>query len=199
MKRKRKEKLRKQKVKRDTSLPWSSKLQHLEQAKNYPIYECLINPSWETSGLANIIISRRMPTGRFIVGAYLVDILCLGLKDTFFEVNMPLSDYITKVRSKKLGPYGLVDCPIPLAHEIIYGAIDYALNIGFEPHKDFEFTKKVLEDREKITDAPKVEFGKNGKPFFVAGPHDDVDAIIEKLESRLGAGNFNFMIRIDQL
>ncbi|MCU0915929.1 MAG: hypothetical protein MUC88_15415, partial [Planctomycetes bacterium] len=48
-------------------------------ARQYPLYECLINASWKQKGLATILVSRRQPDGNLLFGVYLVDILCLGL------------------------------------------------------------------------------------------------------------------------
>ena len=56
------------------------------QARGYPIHECRINPSWQKKGLATILISRRQPDGNLAFGIFLVDIFCLGLKNTFCNV-----------------------------------------------------------------------------------------------------------------
>jgi len=36
--------------------------------------------------------------------------------------------------------------------------------------------------------------GREGKPFFVAGPYDNVDRIMAKLRRKLGEDGFHFMI-----
>jgi len=33
----------------------------------------------------------------------------------------------------------------------------------------------------------------NGKPCFIAGPHDDVDAIMAHLTEKIGPNNFDFI------
>jgi hypothetical protein len=38
--------------------------------------------------------------------------------------------------------------------------------------------------------------GKEGKPFFVAGPHDNADRIIRILERKVGHGNYNYFVPI---
>ena len=32
------------------------------------------------------------------------------------------------------------------------------------------------------------------KPFYIAGPHDDQEAIMQKLREKLGEGGFEFML-----
>ena len=81
--------------------------------------------------------------------------------------------------------------------EIIYGAIDYAAKLGFSPHKDFKLGEYILEERENVEITGKVEFGKDGMPFFVAGPDDDVDRIMATLKNNLGEGNFHFIIPVN--
>jgi hypothetical protein len=66
-------------------------------ARQCPPYECLINASWKDKGLATILISRRQPDGNLLFGVYLVDILCLGVKNTFCNADFSLSRYSTDV------------------------------------------------------------------------------------------------------
>jgi len=164
------------------------------KARRWPVYECLINPSWKESGLANILLSRQQPDGNIVFGAYLVDLFCLGLKDTFCNANFTLSMYEKELTSRIYQEGAPIDCQISLAHQIIYGAIEYASKLGFKPQKDFEMSKYILEEQNKIEESVSIEFGKDGKPFFIAGPNDDVELIIKKLERNAGKGNFSFII-----
>lgn len=162
-------------------------------AKKYPVYECLINPFWKEEGLAHILLSRQQPDGEFVFGVYLVDIFCLGLKNTFCNANFSLSKY-EELKAQIFRDTKFVICPLPLAHQIIYGAIEYASKLGFKPQRDFETSKHILEEKKTgLCEGPELEFGKDGKPFFIAGPDDDVEFIIKKLKAKLGAGNFAFL------
>ena len=41
------------------------------------------------------------------------------------------------------------------------------------------------------------EYGQEGKPFYISGPHEtarQVQAILEQLERRLGTGNFDCLV-----
>ena len=170
----------------------------ITKGKKLPFYECYINSNWKNHGLATIAISKKMPSGKFIIAVYMVDIFCLGLKNTFYNFNFDSIKYNEFVERLKENPEGQQSCDISLAHDIIYGAVDYADEIGFKPHKDFTVTKHLL-DPELITDGiNEIEFGKDGKPFFISGPNDNVPLIIGILERNVGKGNYNYMAKPEQ-
>jgi hypothetical protein len=80
-------------------------------------------------------VARTQEDGRILFGVYLVDYWCLGVKDAYTRV-----DYSTARFQRDL-PRMCANAPIPcsleLAHELIYGALEYAKQLGFEPHPDF--------------------------------------------------------------
>ena len=45
-------------------------------------------------------------------------------------------------------------------------------------------------------DVPIPLGGKDGRPFFFAGPYDNVDRIMAKLTRKLGPGGFTFIVPI---
>jgi hypothetical protein len=159
----------------------------LEDARSYPVYECLVNDGWQEKGLAAVLLARTQPNGLLLVGSYLVDIWCLGLKSTFAHFDMTTSDYRKEFVSQAGGGDPMVKCPLDLAHQIVYGGIDYAAQFGFEPDPDFEFSEPVLEERGALPPC-EVTFGKDGKPLFVAGPRDDTEAVLRQLEKTIGLG-----------
>lgn len=203
MKKRQKDKLRKKKAKKEGFL--SSTWTHLSpksiiyNARNYPIYECLIGSSWKKRGMANILLSRQQPDGNLIFGVYLVDIFCLGLKNTFCHANFSMSEYEEDLKVKIYREQIPVECPVDLAHQIIYGAIDYASELGFKPQKDFKLSRYILEERDKFGEITEVEFGKDGKPFYIAGPDDDVEQIMRKLEAKLDPDDFKYFFPIDEI
>lgn len=162
-------------------------------ARTLPLYECLINPLWKDKGLATILISRRQPEGNLLFGLFLVDVYCLGLKNTFCNADFSMSRYKAELLRKIYREKGPVACPVPLAHAIIYGGIEFAKQFGFKPNKDFQLSQYVLDAMDSIKSREEVEFGKDGKPFFIAGPDDNVDRIMRQLESKVGKENFKYI------
>jgi len=163
-------------------------------ARQLPIHECLVNPSWETFGLANLLIARRMPDDRLVLGQYLVDLYCLGLKNTCCSAYCPMSVYETKVKPGAFISEKPIQCSRLLFHQIIYGAIEYAGRIGFSPHENFELSQYILDPPETIPPNPELVFGFDGKPCYVSGPYDDVWVIIRTLDERVGRGNYHYII-----
>jgi hypothetical protein len=193
MKKRQKDKARKSKPATSDSFSLLSAKKKILTARNFPVYECLIDPSWQERGMAQIIISRQQPDGDLVFGVYLVDIFCLGLKNTFCNADFSMWKYKTELREQFYGNEGPVDCPIPLANNIIYGAIEFAAQFGFKPNKDFKLSQYVLEDKNSVEPCDDVEFGKDGKPFYITGPEDNVERILKQLELTAGSENFDFM------
>ena len=175
-------------------------LRHLNQARSYPIENCWVQEDWQESGLAVVCVARRQPDGNIVFGVYMVDCYCLGVKDAYFNVDILPSvfqrEFLPKIFSSAGTP---IDLSPDLAHEIVYGAVEYAKQFGFRPHADFKRAQLVLDPPEAHPRTGAVTFGKDGKPFYVSGPHDNVDAIMRQLARATGEGNFHFMTRLEEL
>ena len=85
-----------------------------------------------------------------------------------------------------------------LAHNLIYGAIAYAEGLGLRADRDWALSKFVLAQREEVPQM-EIEFGKNGRPFFISGPYDNTAMILETLNRTVGPGNFEYMAQIQPL
>jgi len=176
---------------------YNKQLRILYQSKNYPIHECLINPNWQEIGQARIIISRKMPNNNLAVGVYLVDLYCLGLKDTFCDINLHQLRYESELKVQAYPDKSAIECDLNLAHNIIYGSIRYAKQLGFSPQEDFKLSQYVLELEQDIELRHDIRFGYEGQPFYIRGPHDDMERIIRTLEKTAGEGNFSVMCEED--
>ena len=165
----------------------------LSKARKLPFHECLINDTWKESGLATILISKKQPGGNYTYAMYLVDVFCLGLKNTLFNFNYNEAMYKEMKETYVYGHENVVTCDIVKAHNIIYGAIDYAEELGFQPDKHFKITEYLLNPNLINDGIDEIEFGYEGKPFFIAGPDDNTSRIISILEKNVGKGNFEIM------
>ncbi len=177
---------------------WSVK-KKLRRARGLPVYECCINASWRETGLAHILLARQQPDDRILFAVYLVDTECLGLKDTFCNADLPLSEYEGELRASMDDVEDIIPCPLELAHTIVYGGIDYAKELGFRPHADFRLSRHVLEQKSALPFRDDVEFGRDGKPFYVAGADDDVEFILEQLRLNVGKGGFEYMVPMEAM
>jgi len=116
-----------------------------KHARKLPIHECLIRDNWEESKFSPVLISRQKANGAIIMASYIVDMKCLGVKNTFFGYDLSPIRYRETI--KEMGDsmeVNFVPIESTLAHNIIYGAVEFAEDCGFEPHKDFTSTTEYL-------------------------------------------------------
>lgn len=167
----------------------------LQHAREYPILGCWVIKGWQKEGITPVVIARQQDSDKVIFAVCLVDLYCLGIKDAYANADMPLRTFqgkLPKMCSGEPEP-----CSIELAHEIIYGGMEYAERYGFKPHVDFtgQFCNLVLDPPETHPRTNNVNFGKNGKPFFVSGPYDDeskIKSVINTLLRTAGEGKFDY-------
>jgi hypothetical protein len=84
--------------------------------------------------------------------------------------------------------------------KLVEGGVAYAHELGFDPHADYAVASQIFGDVES-TDCPtRFEYGHEGKPFYISGPHEtatQVRNIVEQLERRLGPGNFDYLVLVE--
>ena len=141
-------------------------------------------------GMAVVAVVRQMPSGKFCVANFLLDVFCLGLKNTDYRFAITedeLEEYLEELFQKFSGYIPIDNIE---ANNLIYGAIDYAKDLGFKPQKDWVITKFFLNE-DYITDLiDTIPFGKDGKPFYISGPYDNVSFVMNTLRKTVGEGNF---------
>jgi hypothetical protein len=170
------------------------------RARKLPIAECWISSDWKEQGLITIVVARQHTTGNMTFGIYLVDMYCLGLKNTNAVFSKPHYDYEALLEDMySQHEEGRERIDYVLAHNIIYGAIAYAEDLGFKPEKDWALSQFILEEDTDDIELIEVEFGKDGQPFFISGPYDNVNSIIAKLDKSVGAGNYHYLAELQGL
>ncbi len=143
-------------------------------------------------GLAQIFVTR-VEGNQYLVGSYLVDYWCLGVKNVLGPRKLNRTKYealVKKTYSKFQPSYR--EITLEPAQAIIFGAVEYAQKLGFKPHRDWTISKDHLgQPSENLLP---IEFGRKGKPFYVSGPYDNPDKIIAKLRETVGEGNFDYLM-----
>jgi hypothetical protein len=168
----------------------------LEHARDYPIYGCWIMEDWREEGLAPVVVARQQADGRIMYGVYMVDLYCLGVKDAFTRTGV--SERTFELHLPNLCAQAPEPCSVELAHEVVYGALEYAQRLGFEPHPDFkiQMADQLLDPPDAHPRVDHVQFGLNGRPFFVVGPNDTptrINVILATLDRTVGKGNYDFL------
>jgi hypothetical protein len=158
----------------------------------------LVTQEWQEPGeIIQILVSRRSPQGQIAAGAFLVDLGCLGVKNAFGRVFNTLGEYKAELRNSVLARQEMIQADPNLAAKIIREGVAYARALGFSPNRDTRDAQLVLGDADPDACDIEIPLGRDGKPFFVSGPYDNVDRIMDKLTRKLGPDGFHYMIGIE--
>jgi hypothetical protein len=168
----------------------------LEELGQWPLLECLISQEWqETVQLCQVAVARQSPaTGEVVVGGFLVDLGCLGVKNALTNLYTSAAEYRREYRQHLMASQPMMDCDLDLAAKVIEEGTNYARSLGFNPHSDTAMALKILGDAHPEKRAETIPLGKDGKPLFVNGPHDDVARITRILDRNVGQGNYEVII-----
>jgi len=171
-------------------------LLRLEDAEETAIQQAETEHELDASGLSIVTISRTLGYERFLVATYLVDYWCLGVKECIPPRRMNGIKYKQFVENAYRGFFGDY-CNITLeqAQSVILGAVDYAESLGLKPHPDFGEARSHLGEVDTLIP---LEFGRDGKPFYMAGPYDDAQKILNTLTRTVGKDNFHFVMDLDE-
>ncbi len=160
--------------------PWTgTDLESVDYVLSSPVYECLASrKQWKRLGLATVMVSRMVSADRFVFAVYMVDVLCLGVKDTFVAWNESEDGY-QWARGGLAEKFDLVEFGYEDCRSLILGAIDFAAGFGFEPHSDWSESSHIIEAGRQYE--PKFEFGENGTPVYIPGPRDNAAKVLRTL------------------
>ena|SRR6516225_4543215 len=146
-------------------------------------------------GIGNLFFSRPLPGGRVAVGCFLLDVFCLGVKNALMS-TMPRDEYARRRRNWSTAET-LQPVSAACFRKLVEGGVAYARDLGFSPHRDYAEASQVFGEVETTACPTRFEYGHEGKPFYVSGPHEtarQVEAIVEQLERRKGAGNYHYLV-----
>lgn len=164
----------------------------IEAARKVPLDKVLSDYGTHDQGIYQFFVIRKKLNGNYLLGSYLIDVFCLGLKSTTYRESLTkseLDDFLNHMSSNSGATLNEIDPN--LAFNVIYGGIEYAEDLGFDVmDKDFAITEYILPDVETL-EFVDVEFGKNGKPFYIEGPYDNAKKIINTLNKSVGKDGYD--------
>lgn len=163
----------------------------IKNARKLEVFNC-----WKSdisTGIGHFVVARQRKNGTLVVGVYLLDLNCLGLKDTFFLEFEDIYELKKEILEINNGVVDYEEIEPNLFFNYVYGAIEYAEDLGFKPHKDFKITEYILDDAEEI-EFVDIEFGFNGRPLFVAGPYDNSNSLMAILDKNVGRENYDYFL-----
>jgi len=173
-----------------------------QKSKYLPLGDCFVNADWEEAKMCQVAITRKHVNGNVTACMYLVDLSCLGVKDTLYQFNVPFYEVEEQLERFEANGVRFTGIPYELAHNIIYAGIEYAEEYGFKPCKEFSsITCHFLEDDDVV---PLIEIecgGAGGNPLYVNSGFETPareKAILAQLEKTAGKGNYHFILPGDK-
>jgi hypothetical protein len=145
------------------------------------------------SGMVTILVARDRGSHVSVCG-YLVDAWCLGVKNALGPKSVERRK-LPEFRDWFFRSYDEppLEVPLDLARHVVFGAVEYARKLGFEPHPDFAGCVSHLGRWEGSSD---ITFGREGKPMYIEGPYDDTARILRTLRRSVGDGSFHYVCQL---
>jgi hypothetical protein len=168
----------------------------LAAAARFPVLHCWITDSLEGEGIGWVVLSRELPGGWIAVASFLVDRYCLGVKDAFARVvgrSTYEHEYVRRMHREMSARI----VPPAEARKLLEQAMAYARKIGFPPHAGYAKAVRLFGSIDPAESSATFEFGKDGKPFYIAGPNDSLERsrqIVAILNNTCGPEQFEYLI-----
>ena len=182
-------------VKPISDLSPSTQMRHSVDA---PIYECLVPEELFDKGIGSVVFSRELPNGYIAAVVFLLDVFCLGVKNTMVKV-VPEDEYRTMLEHISRHET-LTSIDPACVRKLVEAAEAYAADFGFRPHPDYLVGRMIFADVDASDCSMSFKFGKEGKPFYMSGPYDSPEKskrIIDTLTRRCGPDGFDFMVALN--
>ena len=167
----------------------------LALAARFPVLEAVAADSIWEDGLGTVTLSREMPNGMVAFARFLIDTRCLGVKDVDINVINQSQYREMQHRASSRFPFRILT-PAD-AVKIVEDAVAYARGLGLQPAADYARARTLFGGIDPNESRMEIEFGRDGKPFFMAGPYDTpakCQRILRALEENCGPGNYHFMM-----
>ena len=177
----RQKKLKKQKARRQqkhtviarrTSNDPGIVLQHVE---TWPIHDVRVPSNLWKNGMGSLFIARWSPQRQFVFASFLLDTYYLGVKDAVWKICTPsqFEGVVKNAASNGNGSMQKVDPAyfVKLINEMVQWSMTMT---GSRPHPEFRHASKLLAGIDASSCPATFDFGMNGKPMFIAGPHDPI-------------------------
>jgi hypothetical protein len=144
----------------------------LQRAEKWSVVQALVGDKLWADGIGHVLIARRDLEGGLVFAVFLVDVYCLGVKNAFWRAgtSAEIEDLVRKMAKVETMSASTPAC---LA-KIVKGAVEYAQSFGFQPHPDYRHASMLLEGIDPSNCPSEFRFGRDGKPFYIQGPHESL-------------------------
>ncbi|MBN1490525.1 MAG: hypothetical protein JXA69_11465 [Phycisphaerae bacterium] len=159
------------------------------------VVACYINTGWKDEGLASIQVLKRLPNGSLSIGAFLVDLWCIGLKDCFGRLNVIREDFNDSIERMRAN-MDIERIDPAIARRLVLGAIRFSKQNGFRLPPRHERWVAMLGNPSDWRDADLGDFGTDdGKLRYVGEMEDLRKRLIGcSLDDFLARNNIDFLV-----
>ncbi len=165
----------------------------LQRVEKWPVLQAYVSEGLWEDGIGYAVVARQEPEGEIVFATFLLDVLCLGVKDAYWRAGtmenfrelVQEMDNIQSMREIK---------PACVA-KIVLGAVEFAESFGFSPHPDYRHASHLLEGIDPSACREDYEFGDEGTPLYIQGPNEtpaQAMAIAERV--REVGGDFQMVV-----
>ena len=137
-------------------------------AQRGPVERCRMAVDLFEMGIGSIFFSRRAGDGTLVTAVFLIDVYCLGVKDSFV-MTASVSELEERLAEQ---PQQYAEVAPACARKLLLGAVAYARGLGIPPHKDYAKLERLFGDVDPGECDTVFEYGRDGRPLFIPGPHD---------------------------
>lgn len=155
--------------------------------RKLPVFKCYINKNWEQAKIANLMVLRNHVNGQVSGAIFLVDLLCLGVKDATWFFNVDADE---KIELYEQAVSSSMEIPYALAHNIVYAGLEFAAEYQIKPHADFGVARYALEEDDESVELIEIETGEDGIPHLMQSHPGQYADAHSKLIKYAGPGNF---------
>lgn len=161
-------------------------------------YEAHTHAKFQEIGITNVVIARTDGAGWTRFGVFLLDLKCLGVKDAFAGA-LPATDWPEEL-ARLIPADERIALHPACARKLVEGAAAYAQKLGFLPAREYAAARRVFGSVRPEECIEEFTYGKEGKPFYIAGPHDDearIARVLRTLTAKLGPDGFHYVVPAD--
>jgi hypothetical protein len=164
-----------------------------------PIQCCLLTECLFETGIGTLLFARGSGAGQFVVGVFLLDTFCLGIKDIVLRpmAAAQLDDDLDMLSAATL----MVPVDPGYARKLVRDLAQWSGSLGFQPHADFAMAERLFGDIDPQACETTFKFGQGGKPLYMAGPSEPPPLVrrrMEQLSTQLGSDGFDYIVPVHE-
>lgn len=139
-------------------------------------FTCYCSRDWQDNGIASILVTKTLRGGGRVLGAFLVDFWCCGLKDAWGRLDIAVEEikHVLDLSEQDGAPMGQVD--LDLVRRMVAGGIRFARQNGFRlPHNYERWAALIgVNAADDTADLGLFGFHKRGKALCYVGRMSDL-------------------------